>query len=484
MLLRVGRPLRRAVSLALVRGISREAEQQRQVARLVHQPKDRAPDPGAYVAWQTRVIPALTELDHMGLNDVLMEAEKRLPLLPGDTFTDAWMRACVPVMGRIALPCLVLAHRLGGKADPVFLRQLGMRGKAMSGDVGPLTALLRLHALWGGTAETMRPSFEEWEKAALQRIRATSAVQVGGLELLHDSDYVPSAEFVETWVNAAVARLQFALPRRDMGVVIKVLLAAFSIPVDKVELLSPLVSVWTQHKPDFEGVSDKKVVYILHRLADYGFELPQVWIGGLVAELVRRLPLADQSHIVSFLVAFSHLALPHCTDDCVTAFVAAWTKWFLPVPGVWESNLLVRSVAALVRLRVDASTISIEWYYAWIRAAQISVAVSRGLRGNEGVPGLPMCAPADLLLACRAVASKLFSPTDAKLSESISPSRLVAAAVWEVFDAHTLACNDVRVLGELRDKLELPGFRHYQKVRAVEFLRELEERSDVQKEKQ
>src|SRR5689334_10745620 len=43
-----------------------------------------------YVAWQKELAPQLVDLDHNGLGHVLREAEKRLPLLPGRGFMDAW----------------------------------------------------------------------------------------------------------------------------------------------------------------------------------------------------------------------------------------------------------------------------------------------------------------------------------------------------------------------------------------------------------
>ena len=62
----------------------------------------------AYLAWQQQVKPQLA-LDVMGLKFVLLEAGKRLPLVPETEFIEAWLEAAKPVMGqmpRLRMNCL------------------------------------------------------------------------------------------------------------------------------------------------------------------------------------------------------------------------------------------------------------------------------------------------------------------------------------------------------------------------------------------
>ncbi len=424
-------------------------------------PRVAASDP-KYTAWLEELRPRLADLDHLGLHNVLLEAEKRLPQLPGHGFMKAWFEAALPAMSKMTMPTWELAEKLGGFPSEAFLRAFGLVARDMQRR-SPRFAMhdmLDLQYRWGGTEESMRPFLEAWEDVQTSMMRRRGRLRTGTTMVFQEIGYTVGNEFTGEWIRAASRGL-----REDMSSYWQVMNSAVTMPVEDVRLLFPLLDEFTRTVPPFEGNWEKKVLNTLIGMADAGYQPPAEWIAQVSSALLEQMPKVKERRMSSFFKALSGVASPLRDRDAMTNLAAAWTSSTLAQLCQWPAHCLVDSLGALIRLQLGPSEIGREWFHKWLQSARAfcagSNASTQELAGEE------------LVEACRKIAVSIVVPTrwnDLALRRTGRALR----SLRELRDFHDLKLSDpLKLRNWLDSAKDLDSFRNHQVEHVAQYLRSL-----------
>ncbi len=430
----------------------------------------------AFVAWQRRLMPQLAELDFQGLRNAMLEAEKRLPLLPEKEFLDAWLEATKPVMTQVPMATWEVAQKLGAWPNKEFMFEFGLAAQDMQQrrhDI-LLFTLVDVMLRWGGTLETMGPFLAQMEKTASNRIRGPDSrgLYTGVMVRFSGAGYTPSREFVRQWVGNAMFNLADLMHHdRDATAVWDFMSTVATVPTDDMTLVWPLMEKWAQEKPRFEGLTDRKLITTLFDLVDCWFEPPADWIKELSTEMIKRLAGASERSGSSMMRALSALATPKRDFEAAESFAKVWAAATLTSMSKWPSHALIESLAALFRLRIGPGVIGEQWFQAWLESAHGLVGRKGKEKERDGQ---------NVLISCRQVAFDLAGPRPWDGTQMPVAGK-VSRLMRQLQDVQALDLNDGRVIGMWLDRaMVVDGFRRHHVQRAARYLRDLGSREAAQ----